>query len=204
MILAFAFSGALTSLSAEWSHVNTYSVTIEASEHLGARSQRQVLRYSYRRPDRARIEVVDGAGRGGVVLWYGDDRATAYRRGLKLLKLRVGAEDGRVTSLRGNGVLTPNFDAILSCFVENRSRVSESPGPILDGAPTIAITLANGGLHCAGDSATDRGVTRDVLYVSRKTSLPVQRERYVGAELVERWELRDLRLNPGLTDSAFR
>jgi hypothetical protein len=57
---------------------------------------------------------------------------------------------------------------------------------------------------CPTDSPFDRDVTRDVLYVSSKPKLPVLRERYAAEQLVERWQLRDLRLNSGLTDSVFR
>lgn len=198
------FAGVLVTLSAEWLHVKDYSVTIDARETLRGHTERQVLHYLYRRPDRARLEIVDGAERGGVVVWLGDEHATAYHRGLRLLKLRVGPRDGRVTSLRGNGVLTPNFDAILACFSANRSRVSERPGPSVGGVPTTEIVLDYGGARCPQDSPKDREITRDVLYVSRQTGLPVMRERYALGELAERWLLSDLRLNPGLADSAFR
>ena len=46
-------------------------------------------------------------------------------------------------------------------------------------------------------------VSRPTL-VASKTKLPVLRERYAAEQLVERWQLRDLRLNSGLTDSVFR
>ena len=203
-MLIAALAAALSALTLEWSHVRDYSLTIDAREFRQGRSQQEVLRYSYRRPNRARLEILDGAQRGSVVVWFGDDRASAYRRGLRLFKLYLAPSDGRVTSLRGNGVLTPNFDAILACFADHRSRVTEGPGPRVDGIPTVAIALEYAGFTCATDSPFDRDVTRDVLYVSSKTNLPVLRERYAAEQLVERWELRDLRLNSGLTDSAFR
>ena len=203
-MLIAALAAALSALTLEWSHVRDYSLTIDAREFRQGRSQQEVLRYSYRRPNRARLEILDGVQRGSVVVWFGDDRASAYRRGLRLFKLYLAPSDGRVTSLRGNGVLTPNFDAILACFADHRSRVTEGPGPRVDGIPTVAIALEYAGFTCATDSPFDRDVTRDVLYVSSKTNLPVLRERYAAEQLVERWELRDLRLNSGLTDSAFR
>jgi len=203
-MMVAALAGALATLSTTWLHVNDYSVTIDARESLRGHTQRQVLRYWYRRPDRARLEIIEGAKRGGVVVWYGDEHATAYHRGWGLFKLRLGPRDGRVTSLRGNGVLTPNFDAILACFTANRARVSERSGPAVGGAATTAIALDYAGARCPQDPPADREITRDVLYVSRQSGLPVLRERYALGELVERWALSDLQFNLGLGDSAFR
>jgi len=203
-MLVATLAAALSALTLEWSHVQDYSLTIDAREFRQGRSQQEILRYSYRRPNRARLEILDGPQRGAVVVWFGDERATAYRRGLRLFKLRLAPSDERVTSLRGNGVLTPSFDALLACFADHRSRVTEGPGPRVDGIPTVAIALEYAGFMCPTDSPFDRDVTRDVLYVSSKTNLPVLRERYAAEQLVERWELRDLRLNSGLTDSVFR
>ena len=107
MLLA-AVAGALAALATQWAHVTDYTVRIDAREVLRTRTQSQVLLYSYRRPDRAKLEIVGGAQRGAIVLWDGDDRATAYRRGLRLFKLRVGARDERVTSLRGKSKLSQN------------------------------------------------------------------------------------------------
>jgi outer membrane lipoprotein-sorting protein len=203
-MLIAVLAGALSALSVEWSNVRDYTVTIDSREFRDSRSQRQLLKYAYRRPDRARLEIVDGAQRGAIIVWRGNNSATAYRRGLRLFSLHLAPRDERVTSLRGNGVLTPNFDGILACFADHRAQVSERRGPPVEGEPTTAIALARAGFACAIDSPIDREVTRDVLYVSQKSGLPVLRERYVGARLVERWELHDLRLNPNLPDSAFR
>jgi len=203
-MLIAALAGALAALSLEWSHVRDYTVTIEAREVRGERSAQQILRYAYRRPDSARLEVLAGPKRGSIVVWHGDDLAVAYRRGLRIFSVRLEPWDERVTSLRGNGVLTPNFDKVLACFAGHGSRVSERRGPVVEGESTTAIVLAHAGIACELDSPVDREVTRDVLYVSQRTRLPVRRERFAGARLVESWELRDLQLNRDLPDSAFR
>src|ERR1700732_2050073 len=202
-MLTAALAGALATLSLEWSNVRDYTLTIDAREFRGDRSRQQVLLYAYRRPHSARLEVLTGPGRGDVVVWRGEDRVIAYRRGLAIFSIRVKPSDERVTSLRGNGVLTPNFDKVLACFAGHSSRVSERPGPLIEGESTTAIELAHAGIACELDSPVDREGTRDVLYVSRKTGVPVRRERYAGARLVESWELRDLQLNPDLPDSMF-
>jgi hypothetical protein len=204
MTLAAVLAGALASLAAAWSNVHDYRLTIDAHEVLDGRTQTQVLSYAFRAPDRARLEVLSGPEYGAIVVWYGGADAIAYRRGLALFKLHAPARDPRLTSLRGNGVLTPDFAAIIGCFEAHADRVHELPGPAVDGQATVAIVLAHGGVDCSTDSAVDRAVTRDILFVSRRTNLPVLRARYVAEQLVERWQLKGLRTNEALGDSDFR
>jgi cytochrome oxidase Cu insertion factor (SCO1/SenC/PrrC family) len=186
---------ALQALVTRWSQVRDFSVTIDALETSGKRTQAQQLRYEYRMPHQALLEVLNGPERGSVVVWnVGDQKATAYRRGLALFKLRADPRDPRLTSMRGNGILTPNFAALLSCFVAHQSHVSEQRGLNVNNEPTKAIELNYAGFACPNDSTDDRKVTRDVLYVAQDTGLPVLRERFEGKMLVERWALRDLKL----------
>jgi hypothetical protein len=150
------------------------------------------------------MEIVAGPQRGDVEVWSGGDRVIAYHRGLAFIKLHYAVRDPVVTSPRGNGVLMPNFDAMITCFEEHEQSISESPGMIIDGEATTAITLTRTGFSCPEDSALDHEITRDVIYVSERTHLPIFRERYAGSVRVESWKLDDLKLNVGLTDHDFR
>jgi hypothetical protein len=151
------------------------------------------------------LDVVVGPSRGAVVIWRGGDRVTAYRRGLSFLKIRTAAKSSRVTSRRGNGVLTPNLSDVLECFAKHRGDVREGAGPTVDGDATNAIVLNyTGGVACPDDSSQDGDVTRDVLYVSSCTGFVVRRERYERESLVEEYALRDLRVDEELPDDLFR
>lgn len=204
MIAALVLASAFAALQNEWSHVRDYTVNVEAHEVLDGHTYNDGLRYEYRRPDRARLEIIYGAQRGSIVTWNGDDSATAYRRDLSFLKVRYGARDRRVTSARGNGVLTPNFDAIIACFESHPHSITESPGPSIDGNATTAITLDRSNFSCPADSKLDHDITRDVLYVSKRTHFPLLRERYAGSARVESWKLTNLKINSGLTDRDLR
>lgn len=196
---------ALQELLTRWAHVHDFSVTIDAFETSGKRTQAQKLRYEYRAPHQALLEVLDGPARGSVVVWnVGDPKAVAYRRGLAFFKLHADPHDPRLTSMRGNGVMTPNFSALLDCFAAHRSHVSEEPGPRFENEPTRAIALNYSEFTCPNDSADDREVTRDVLYVARDTGLPVLRERYEGNTLVERWGLLGLKLEENPSEGTTR
>ena len=188
-----------------WRQVRDFTVTIEATERLGGRTTQNVLHYAFRKPDRARLDVVAGPSRGAVVIWRGGDRVTAYHRSLSFFKVRTRVKSSRVTSPRGNGVLTPNLGDVLECFARHRGDVRERPGPMVDGDATSAIVLNyTGGVACPDDSSKDGDVTQDVLYVSRRTGYVVRRERYERESLVERYALRDLRVDEGLPDDLFR
>ena len=196
--------GALASLLNAWSHVHDYTVTIDAREVLGKKTDNRVLHYAFRAPDDARLEVISGQSRGGIVVWHGGNQVLAYRRGVvSFVKVHMDARDPRVSTLRGNGVLTPNLGHLLACFDRHRDAVREANGPALDGKPTTAVTLTYDGFTCPDDSAQDRAVTRDVLYVD-SNGIPVMRERFEGATLVEHWVLRDVRIDPGVEDSELR
>jgi hypothetical protein len=83
--------------------------------------------------------------------------------------------------------------------------VREGAGPDVDGHPTQTLTLeVPAGIGCDGDPPRDRDVTKDVLTITRDTGVIVLRERYAGPTLVERWQLKDVRINAGLTDDDFK
>ncbi|MGP6159271.1 MAG: hypothetical protein ACLPYS_17495 [Vulcanimicrobiaceae bacterium] len=198
-------SSPLARLSAAWSLLDDYSMTIETTEWTRGTAVQEVLRYAFRKPALARLEVVAGPRRGAVLVWRGGPKVVAYQRGFLLFKIVAGVTSARVTSPRGNGILTPNLGDVLDCFAAHGQNVRESAGPSVDGAPSDAIALDyRGGSACPDDSSQDRAVTRDVLYVSRDSGYVVERERYEGDTLVERYLIRDLVVNSNLPDSLFR
>jgi len=190
-------------LLAQWSHVHDYTVTIEARETLATRTQVRTLHYAFRAPDRSRMEVVAGPDTGGVLVWHGGSEVTAYRRGFPLIKIHADGHSPRVTSMRGNGAFNSDFGRVVACFEAHRGAVTEESGPLVDGKPTTAMTLTYAGFTCPDDPAHDRAVTRDVLYIDPDGKLAM-RERFEGTTSVERWILRDLRIDPGVTDDELR
>jgi outer membrane lipoprotein-sorting protein len=200
-----ASGSTLQRLTTEWAHINSYSMTVETTEWTRGQSVQEVLHYAFRKPDRARLEVVAGSKRGSVLIWRGGDRVVAYHRGFSIVRIAAGVKSGNVTSSRGNGILTPNLGDVLDCFASRREQVRESAGPIIGDEPTDAVALeySKGGSTCPDDSTQDQAVTRDVLYVSRASGYVVERERYEGDALVERYLIHDLSIDSDLPDSLF-
>ena len=59
-------------------------------------------------------------------------------------------------------------------------------------------------MSCPDDPVSDKGVTLDVLDVSKKTGLILMRRRYEGDQVVERWQLKDYKIDPGPGQAALR
>jgi hypothetical protein len=182
-------------LSATWNRLHAYGVTIDSHEVLGDTAQDREIHYFFRKPDHAQLDVLNGPSAGATVVWDGGDRVQAYKRGLSFFKLHADAHDKRVTSLRGNSVLTPDLGRVLDCYGGHRDALRESAGPVVAGEATDEISLTYAGLSCPDDSAADKGITLDVLDVSRSSGLVVERRRYEGDAVVERWELHDYSLD---------
>ncbi|MBC5799449.1 MAG: hypothetical protein GIX03_03250 [Candidatus Eremiobacteraeota bacterium] len=192
---------ALDHLAATWRNLHDYSVTIVAHEVMGDRSSDHELQYAFRKPHQARLDVIKGTKSGSTILWDGGDRVTAYRRGLSLFKMHGSAHDVDLTSLRGNGILNPDEGDVVACLDAHRDRIVERAGPTVDGDATDELVFSNANISCPDDPASDKDVTLDVIDVSKRTGLVVLRKRYVGKDVVEHWELKDFKIDSGLTDA---
>jgi len=185
--------------------VHDYSVTIDAHEVDGSAVDDRIIRFWFRKPQQAKIEVLKGQAAGTRLVWTGGDRARVRGGIFQWLPIYLDLHDPRITSIRGNTMLRAEFQPALDCFVAHRDAVSESAGPKVDGQPTVLVSMTiPAGVNCPADSVKDRAVTKDVLTALRSSATVVKRERYVGDTLVERWTLSDMKFDPGLADADFR
>jgi outer membrane lipoprotein-sorting protein len=195
----------LAKLAQTWSAVHDYRVDIDANELVGESWHSRKIRYSLLRPNRARMEILDGSSRGTALVWDGGDRIHVRPGGIMaFLRLSFALGDPRASSERGNTIFTPDFGKVLECFAAHAEDVRVTPGSALEGKATTELTFEHApGPVCSNDSTTDLHVTRDVVTILTETGLPLRRERFEGERSVERWDLRNLRINPGLTASDF-
>lgn len=194
-------------LDATWAKVNDYQANIVAEEFDADQPQARRFHFSYMRPDHVKAEIMDGPLRGMVAIWNGGDKVIVFHHGM-LAGVRVPfpLHDRMVTSPRGNTVASANFGEALACFDAHAEFVRVQDGPEIDGIQTVELVL-NGdpAIACPGYSDKDiLDVTKDVLVVDPHTNLPLRRLRYAGDTLLEQWDIRDLRVNTGLTQADFR
>jgi len=187
-----AASSALAEFAETWSKITDYSCSIKVHETSGGHVQDRVYEYAFKKPHSARIAVVEGPGKGSGATWHGGTTVVGHQGGiLSMIHLNVDIHDGRATSLRGDTIDSASFGAILDTYA-GKGEVSESAGPVLDDVPTDIVTLN------VSDPQNDHGITRDELWISRTTHLPVHRLRYEGALLVKDERFYDIRTNTGL------
>ncbi len=177
--------------------IKDYTETVTAHEVKDGKTQDRVYRFFFAKPALARSEIVSGPGAGGEAVWQGGDTVRGHQGGfLKMIKLTIGIDDARATDLRGKRIDAAFFPSIVSSF-EGVGKIEETPGPVVDGAPTDAETVV------PPDPAKVRGLTKDTFLISRATHLPVEHLGYVGTQLVEDERFTDQKINPGLPQSTF-
>ena len=197
----------LATLDATWAKVNDYQATIVAEEFIGKTRQDRRFHFSFLRPDHVKAEIMDGALRGMVAIWNGGDKVVVYHHGvLAGLRVSLGLHDHVVTSPRGNTVASADFGSALQCYDAHPDLVRERDGPEIDGETTLELFMdGSGPLECPGYSEQDlTSVTKDAVVVNTRTHLPLRHMSYAGDELVEQWDILDLRINTGLTEKDFR
>ncbi len=195
----------LDQLAKRWASIDDYTATIVAHEVDGDRVEDRTMRFWFRKPDRAKLEMTGGGSAGSVLIWRGGSQVRVKPSGFGPFPLSFDVHSGAITSIRGNTMLRPDLTSTLACFQAHRDVLKEATGPAIDGKPTQTLTLEiAGGLNCPGDSQADQDVTRDVLTIRTADGLVVLRERYVGSSVVEHWELHDVRVNVSLSDDDFR
>jgi hypothetical protein len=194
----------LDQIAARMAHAHDYAVTIDAHEVDGSRVDDRVMRFWYLAPNHAKLEVENGKGAGTRLIWSGGDRVQVRGGIFSVLPITLDLHDSRITSPRGNTMLRAEFGPTVDCFVAHRSAVTETPGSEVGGKATVLITLAvPSGIDCPADSAKDRAVTKDMLTVERDSAIVIERQRFVGDTLVERWKLSDVKFDAGLTEADF-
>ncbi|MGH7714541.1 MAG: hypothetical protein ACREML_00965 [Vulcanimicrobiaceae bacterium] len=150
-----ASASALSNFADAWAKVNDYTCQITTHETAGADVQDRTYAYAFKKPHSARSEITAGPGKGAKLAWTGGT--------------------SRVMSLRGDTLESISFASILAWYQDNKGTLSESTTDTILGVPIDTVTLL------IANPSANRDVSKDVLYISRVTHLPVRRVRYEGS-----------------------
>jgi hypothetical protein len=195
---ALPSKSALDAATAAFASIDDYRMTIAVHEVAGERVEDRTYSILFKKPALERIDIVAGPGRGGGIVWLGGDKVKGHRGGLLSgIRLTLDIHNSQVATLRGDSVNSGTIPAMLAVFTTVKGTVSEASGPAIDGAATNVVTLD------VADPASYNGVTREVLYLSSVTSLPVRRERFAGTQLVKSENVTETKTNVGLTNNDF-
>lgn len=105
---------AIAMMTATWSSIRTYEVTVTVHETKGPAVQDRVYRVRFQRPMHTRVDIIGGDGRGTAAIWDGGQTVRGHEGGmLSFLHLNVGLSDRLATDLRGGTIAQANFGALI-------------------------------------------------------------------------------------------
>jgi outer membrane lipoprotein-sorting protein len=174
-----ASAGALDQFAKTWSGLQGYNATIQLFEAKGGDSEHAVFAYGFAKPATVTMHVNQGPNAGATVKWTGGSTVYASKSGPFGITMgkNVSLNDPLVSSLRGYTVSDLSFAGILAHAQQTAGSVSSGP-TTLNGSPVTAVTLN------VANPAQDNGMTREVLYLSQSTQLPVRIDGFVGNQVV--------------------
>ena len=186
LLFALGFAGApaatgaaLDQFAAAVASLNGYDATIQLFETKGGQTENAVYTYSFAKPKSVTMNIKQGPNSGATVTWTGGSNVNASKSGAFGIRMgkNVSLDDPLVTSLRGYTVSDLSFPGILAHAQQTAGTLSSGTTK-LDGASVGAVTLN------VANPSQNNGMTREVLYLSESTHLPVRIDGFTGSTLV--------------------
>jgi len=180
MLVALNSTPALGEFAQAWASVHQYTATIQLYEQKGTNTEHAVFAYTFTKPSSLTMHVQQGPNSGATVVWSGSKTVVATKTGAFGISgsKTVSLHDSLVTSIRGSTVKDLSFGSILAHAKKTPGTIEQGPGVIAD-QPVDVVTLT------VTDPSKDRGLTREILYLSKATHFPVRVDGYDGSQLVQ-------------------
>lgn len=172
--IAAAPANPLDGFEHAWSSINSYQTQVACFNVKGSQTQLSSYDYTFTKPSSISMNIVSGPSAGNSVTWSGGDSVVAGRG---MFKRSFKLTDPTVTSLRGATVVDLSFGSILQHAQQTKGTMTASTAP-LNGIQTNAVNID------VADPASDGGLTRESLYLSPTTNLPLRVDGYEGSQLV--------------------
>jgi hypothetical protein len=188
---------AIDAFRAAFASVNDYTYHLHSHEILGTQTQDRIYEYSFMKPHFAKTLILagDGVGSGGV--WAGGSQVSGHQGGiLSGIHLKVDLHDGRATSIRGYTIPDGLMQNIVDTYATVAGHLTQAEG-VLDGQPIDELQLD------VADPSSDKGITKQVLYLNHDTHWPIRQLLYVGGTIVLDQTFSEIHTNVGLTQSDF-
>jgi outer membrane lipoprotein-sorting protein len=176
---------ALTAAAAAYAKLAGYKTTAHVYQVKGNETQNSVYDYTFAKPTSISMNIVSGANSGANVTWNG---GTTVRAGKGMFTKSVALTDPLVSSLRGMTIVQLSFGSILQHAAETAGALSAST-TTLGGATVNLVNLD------VANPQGDNGLTREVLYLSQTSNLPVRVDGFVGSTLVQTVSFQNTTVN---------
>jgi hypothetical protein len=164
----------LVAFANAWASMNGYKTAIHCFSGKDGKTENSQFNYTFTKPSSISMSILSGPGAGNTVTWSGGDTVTAGRG---MFTKKFSLTNSAVTSLRGATVVDLSFGSILK-HAETLKGKKSAAATTVDGAPVNAVTVN------VAQPSSDNGLTREVLYLSGSSDLPVRVDGYVDTQLV--------------------
>lgn len=193
LLVVFALAGTLgvapaaplAAFSSAVASMNGYQTSIHLFETKGSQSENAQFDYTFAKPSTISMGVVMGPKAGSNVRYSSGSSVSAGRG---MFRKNVSLKDSLVTSLRGYTVVDLSFPAILE-HARTTPGTTDVSTVTLGTAPVDAVTLN------VATPSSDDGMTREVLYLSQTTHLPVRIDGFTGTALVRSYSFNKTTTN---------
>jgi outer membrane lipoprotein-sorting protein len=149
----------LAAATAAYEKIAGYRTTAHLYQVQGTATQNSVFDYTFAKPSSISMTIVSGQDQGNTVRWS-------------------GGTDSLVSSLRGVTIVQLSFGSILKHAAEIAG-TQQTSTTTLNGATVNVVNLN------VANPQGDAGLTREALYLSQSSNLPVRLDGFVGADLVQ-------------------
>ena len=145
--------------------VHAYEFDVDATEHAGTVTKAATMHVAVNIDDHSeQLVIIAGPHHGSVVSWSGGPEESVKLPGMmSVIPVHGPLRDSKFLSLRGNDIRVAELQTIIDCYSAHRDSMLETPGPVVDGDPTVTISISSkDGIMCDGnDWQQERAVTRD-------------------------------------------
>lgn len=164
----------LAAFAKTWDAMNGYKTAIHCFSAKDGKTENSQFNYTFTKPSSISMSIVSGPRAGNTVTWSGGDTVTA---GKGMFTKKFALTDSAVTSLRGGTVVDLSFGSILK-HAEKLKGEKSAAAIKIDGEDANVVTIN------VAQPSTDGGLTREILYLSGSTDLPLRVDGYVESQLV--------------------
>ncbi len=176
----------------KWQKVKDYTCTMYAYNRKGNEEDVRLYEYKFLKPNYVYMKVLEGRSKKAKVFY---DPVKDKVKGCK--KILWGyicktfdPSDKKVTSIRGAKVYESSMGYILD---EAKSLLPSGVACLVKDGDNFVV------LEFSSSAPFEQDVSRLKVYIDKSMGLPVKWEKFAGELLVNKVELRDVKLNLGLT-----
>ena len=188
----------LDAIKARYELIEDYQCRMYEFSMAGSKREERIINYYFKKPKLIRMDILEGNrpfDSGSVGVYTGGDKVTGHRGGImRDIVITVKKNSVLATTVRGE-----TFDqSDMLTVIERMGRLLAIGG----------VDLVEKNTHIEFeftpfDPSQNEGISRDVVWIDRKTMLIIRNERYEEEKLVQKITWKDYIINAGLPGEFF-